>query len=119
MKIKELESKNSSLIASYMEIREMMNSLEKKIALKIDNSKINNSNIQNNFNSTFKKLNNFVNSSNYTKMNLNSSTEDIYNASMNSSVNHGSLKLMSDLKNVKFSFILSINLCLIRIFVPI
>ncbi len=84
-----------------MEIREMMNILEKKLALKIDNSKINISNIQNNnAGGEFKNFDSFINSSNYCKNYLNNSTEDIYNRSLSSSANHGSLKLMSNLKNV-------------------
>jgi peptide methionine sulfoxide reductase MsrA len=86
-----------------MEIRKLMNKLEKKIAYNVNNSNFTDSNSNNKILGTNKNLNNFINSANYSKNYLNSTTEDIYNTSLNGSVNHGSFKLIGDLKNVSLS----------------
>lgn len=83
-----------------MEIREMMNKIEKKIAYKMNSSHLSNPFTNNQIHGTYKNLNNFIQLSNNSKNFTNTSTEDIYNTSINSSINQGSLKLMNDLKSV-------------------
>jgi len=79
-----------------MEIREMANTLEKKLANKIENASYS----MNNTNSIkYKNINNLISSSHFSKS-MNGSTEEIYNTSINNSINNGTYKLMNDLRNV-------------------
>ncbi len=96
IKIKELELRNHSLVNTYGEVREMINNLENKNR-KIENYKILNCN--NNLNENYKNLNNYNNISQFSKT-MNKSREDIYNNSMNYSVNNGNYKYINDFKNV-------------------